>query len=881
MENAKTAAPAAYSGPKTLFQLLVLMAKRLIKSLKWRLIFMVLTFVLVFVVHTYLMVVVNDTLRIVENNRVMSMILNLATTGLSKLQATGRSINAMLFWMMASTVVFGTIARLLAFGFKQFFLDLAEMFNHLLHLGGEQGRAKAIPYPMIGFALAMLAGIFVLNNAVCLLMAIFLLFEASQRDKSFLLLCLTLTKSDLQRLFRVKQKKMFNLDHFSIFVWGLILGLLLSGLIPPVIFGQKLVSTILKIVIFAAILTIFGLNKAKKKTAAQIVLFLVIAAGFAFLKKANVMADDTGWTESGRNIQGWLRNSGTPTALMLSLSPALLSSLANILGPMFPGFMRDLIKNPNMNPYEYIRTHLTPEQFAAVRDLTQQRHAESVEQLIAQNSNMAFIGDFLEGVYNDVTELGQAYLDFRHTLEVDLPAYLLENPLEALNNSSQFVQGVGQAIGNLGQEALSVIQDLVRDPAILSETLGLTAAELANDPIGSGHKVAQALYEMSGLKDIVECTDPNKSAVDRAGLYAMGVIKMYGLIDGAGTVADVSRAGLNRLSTLADDVIKAAGGKGGQRMTAEELQRLFYGLERTRLGQKTAGEFVDAIKAGSSGDDLMQRIVNIQQDRSAMRALNEAAKHNDDVARAIQQYNQRLGQVFDSVDEKVRQQIAQRLGVNPQDVKILAPSNTSQSIKIGFDRDVTVRVYGHDLHPDDWGDIYRQTLANKTSQYFPTGTTPEEIARRLDHALTNKFSPEAYGASESAMRRAVDRQAHLLADPEQVGQAITYKGMEHFNEASHLRLTNPMRYEDEVAEGMRQIVKQWDNQVTPAAEYYNASIQTTKLQQAVNIMQDVRAGTPTIEIERALSALGYTKEQVALDVGKQFEMIVKLGRQIQ
>ena len=324
-----------------------------------------------------------------------------------------------------------------------------------------------------------------------------------------------------------------------------------------------MVSTVVKILIFLAIVVITSLNQAKKKTAAKVILFLSLAAGLVVLKKMNVWADDSGWSESGRNIRGWLANSGTPTALMLSLSPALLSSLANVLGPMFPNFMLGLIKNPNMNPYEYIRNNLTPEQFAEVRALTEQRHQQSVEQLLAENSNTNFIKDFLSGVYNDVTELAQAYADFRHTLEVELPQYLAENPLEALNNSWQFVRGVGGAVGDLASEGINILRDLARDPGILLATMEMTASDLVNDPIGSGQKVVSTLYEMSGFQDIVNCMDPNKSATERAGLYAMGVIKMYGLIDGAGTVADTSRVALNRLSTYADDLIRAAGGTPG------------------------------------------------------------------------------------------------------------------------------------------------------------------------------------------------------------------------------------------------------------------------------------------------------------------------------
>ena len=880
MQTPAMSGVVVHQGPQTLFQLFLMLFQRFLKGFKWRILFGLLSFVVVFVVHTYLMVVVNDTLRIVENNKLMSMILNLASGGLSKAMARERTINVMIFWMVLSTLVFGTIGRWIAFGIKQFFLDLWGMLILLFHLRSGKSGSRSLPLALIGFGLAMIASIFVLNNAVCILLAIFLFLTVSQREKSFLVLVMTLAKSDAQRLFRIKNKKQFNIDNFAIFVWGLILGFLISGLIPPAIFGKTIVSTVVKVMIFVAIIVIGSLNSAKKKTAVQLLLFLLTVAGFILLRKANVLADDTGWTESGRNFQGWIRNSGTPTALMLSLSPALLSSLANVLGPMFPGFMRDLLKNPNTNPYEYIRTHLTPEQFDQVRQLTQQRHQEGVDKILAENTSIGFIKDFFEGVYNDVKELSQAYIDFKQTLEVDLPRYLAENPLEAFNNSMNFVRGVGQAVSGLGNEALEIIKDLARDPSIISETLGMTASELVNDPVGSGQKVAQTLYEMSGLKEIVECTDPNKSAVDRAGLYAMGVIKMYGLIDGAGTVADVSRAGVNRLAGMADDLIKSSGGQGGQRMTAQELQRLFIAQERRQMGEAFANDFVRTVKSGGSEDDIVQRIMNIQQDRSAMRALNEMARNSDEAAAAVRAYNQRLSQIFNKVDREVAEDLSTKLACSSDDIQVVAATNKTGQIKVGFDRDITIRINGRDIPPEQWADIYKEKLFNNTSQYFPPSATQESILQKLDHALTDKFHPEAYGSNERALDLAVNKQAHLIADPEQVGQAITYKGMKHFDEAAQIQQLNPIRYEDEISEGMRQLTKQWDNQVTPAAQYYNATIESTKLRQAIDIMKGVNSGAPTVEIERALQAIGYTKEQVALDLGKQFEMIVKLGRQI-
>jgi hypothetical protein len=308
---------------------------------------------------------------------------------------------------------------------------------------------------------------------------------------------------------------------------------------------------------------------------------------------------------------------------------------------------------------------------------------------------------------------------------------------------------------------------------------------------------------------------------------------------------------------------------------------LHAGLQRTAAGQQIADDFVRAMQSGGqSSDDIMQQIINLQQDRSAIRALNEMARNSDEAAAAVQAYNQRLQQIFGNVDKQVLDDLATRLHCDPSDLWMPPASNQSAQIKIGFDRDITIRLNGRDLSPGQWDDLYRQRLFENTRQYFPDGVTADDVMQRLDHTLTNKFHPEAYGADETALNLATSRQAHMIADAEQVGNAITYKGMKHFDEAAKFRTLDPLRFEDEISEGMRQLTKQWDNQVMPAAQHFNASVQSSRLNQAIDIMKNVNNGVPTVEIERALQAIGYTKEQVALDLGKQFETIVKLGRQI-
>jgi hypothetical protein len=182
------------------------------------------------------------------------------------------------------------------------------------------------------------------------------------------------------------------------------------------------------------------------------------------------------------------------------------------------------------------------------------------------------------------------------------------------------------------------------------------------------------------------------------------------------------------------------------------------------------------------------------------------------------------------------------------------------------------------LTPDQWEKEYANSLFDKTKDYMPKGTNADNILDKLDHTCTDKFHPESYGSSETAVDKIMSGNTHLIQDPQQVGQAITYKGTKHFAEADAIRAVNPAGAENEVAEGMRQLTKQYTNQVEAAANHYGTGMDS-KLQQAIKIMDGINNGQTPIEVEKALkSALGMTKDDVASQLGQQFEYIVKTGR---
>jgi len=859
--------------PRTLFQLGLQLLQRFVKGLIWRFVFSIVMFIVVFIVHTYLMVVVNDTLRVVENNKILSMILHLVPTKpQTATQSRINMLNIYLFWMLISNIVVGTIVRIIAFGIKVFVNDIKDVVMLLFKSIFAKIGSPSLTNILAGSVMGILAGIFVFNNAMCVILAIFLFLSISQKEKSFIVLVMTLTKSDLQRLFRKKEREPLDIKVFSIIVIGISLGLAISGLIPDDIFGKSAVSTVLKVIIVVAFILLGGLN-AVKKGSGSFAVFLFTLVGFLLLSDNSVFADDSGWSESGRNLNGWLKNGGTPTALKLGLSPAILSSLANLLGPMFPGFMKDLLKNPNTNPYEYIRNHLTKDQFSKLKDKVQDYHKMQIDAAKADaeayNSTLGILGNMFEGCGRDFAEIGKAGADFAKTLIVDVPTYVWNNYNEAMLNTGEFIGQCGEVIKGLGKEAYEIAKDVLNHPEILTDTLKLSANEILDDPVGSAKKVAEKIYEMTGLKDIIESTDPNKNVLDRAGLYAMGVIKMWGAVEGAGSIADLTKAGASKLAGLADDLVKAAGGKT-PKLTADELKRLFIYKQSQEAGEKITKDFVKSLSKGNINEEqLMQKVINLKGDRNALKALNELKDTNPG---AIEAFNKNLKKVYDKVDDATKEALAKKLGCKADDLTIYNPTNKSVDIKAGFDRDITIRLNGKDVPSSKWESIYKEKLYGETKQYFPKGTSADDVMEQLDHTCTDKLNVESYGSSESALESVLKGKTYEIKNAQQVGDAMSYKGLKHFNKADDIMKINPIKAENEIKEGMRQITKQWDKQIRNITKEFGIK-PDPNLEKAIKIMEKADFTSP-VEVEKALQAIGYTKEEVAKQVGTQFEKMV-------
>ncbi|MCB1230869.1 MAG: hypothetical protein KDN19_11410, partial [Verrucomicrobiae bacterium] len=337
-------------------------------------------------------------------------------------------------------------------------------------------------------------------------------------------------------------------------------------------------------------------------------------------------------------------------------------------------------------------------------------------------------------------------------------------------------------------------------------------------------------------------------------------------------------------------------------------------------------------------------------------AIWEINRNADDATKRAM--NEEMRKVYDETDQRTKKDLADRLNaeqkkrieaaekagnhelakllkeapeIKPDDIEVFNPTNPTAEVKVGADRDVTMRVkpsagqivkvpqpgnpskqvagrvnadgtvtvrgsdgkdvqvkapdidVPHSMLKEAYEKNFYETVTGKKA----SEASPEDVsnlAKEYDQACTDRLHPEAYGSRPEDLDTAMHHPDRDFSDPEQVGQAASYKGQEKFKEAEdQWKAGKYKEAESSMAEGMRQMTKQWKNQVLKrrdavAGPPRNANLPPidSKLQKAVSIMDDVVAGKISpADAEGMLLKLGHTPISVANDVGKQLEMLQK------
>ena len=392
-----------------------------------------------------------------------------------------------------------------------------------------------------------------------------------------------------------------------------------------------------------------------------------------------------------------------------------------------------------------------------------------------------------------------------------------------------------------------------------------------------------------------------------------------------------------------------------KRPTTEERNQAWKDAQR--IGKQKVAEFQQTLQQGSA-EEKRAAALEIQADKQALWEINRSA---DDATK--QAMNAEMQKIYTETDQRTKIDLALELNaqrqrriaeaekagnqnlvallksapeIKPDDISVFNPTNPSATIKVGADRDVTMRyppqpgdivrvevLNGHKPSTFQYGrvnadgtvtaknaageevhiqpdpvDVPHQTLKKAYEKHFyetatgqkapPSSKAVEDFAKRHDQACTDRLHPESYGRFTSDLETAMHGPGSNFSDSEQVGQAMSYKGQERFKDAETFRNSGDhLRAETELAEGMRQMTKQWNNQVInrrTTAQDLNKNLTLppvdAKLQKAIDIMNEVGSGKTTpAQAELNLQQLGYTPSDVAHDVGKQVELLQKLVTQ--
>ncbi|MCX8117439.1 MAG: hypothetical protein N3G78_05870 [Desulfobacterota bacterium] len=561
------------------------------------------------------------------------------------------------------------------------------------------------------------------------------------------------------------------------------------------------------------------------------------------------------------------------------------------------------------------------EKLAEIRE--KQAELERIEQL---RERLAQLERQRELDNSFATQLSETWKNYSEGVNRDLDALPGELKKMALDTARMVRDTTGKAITELtdidnyravGQAAVetakqlilhpvdSAVQvgDAVKDAATLAKNM---AAGIASDPVG----FAESMVGLDNWKKVLDPNVPIGERVSRA---------LYGAVDtalnfasgGTKAAAQSMEAGVDALKAVdqATDAAKAIKGTEAIADTARLTPRLedsarLQAWEAGRLaGQQKADRLAEAIKSGDAGE-IKQALVECQKDKHAIQALNRG---DDSLKTAYNEHMKKL--ITDDVDKTVREKIAQRYGLNPEDVEIVKPTNPTGKVKIGSDLDYTVRVkakpgefvadperpgqfikvkagdtYMKDVPIKDAREIYNRELYSKvTGEPIPTDpkkfgafqARADQLAHEMDHVAGHRVGAESYGASQQDLEVVLQKSGGRFTDPNQVGMVATYKSTHLYQQAEEIAKVNPAKAEELIAEGMRQTTKQYKNLIeTRLDALQSKGIEVAvdpRLTKAVEILKQVETkGMSPAEAEALLrSQLNLSKDDVANMLGGQ------------
>ncbi len=278
--------------------------------------------------------------------------------------------------------------------------------------------------------------------------------------------------------------------------------------------------------------------------------------------------------------------------------------------------------------------------------------------------------------------------------------------------------------------------------------------------------------------------------------------------------------------------------------------------------------------------------LEIQQDKNAMSLLeNYSDSSLNNTRKNFTAETQRLSH---SAEFEVKYEIAKEYGVPINDIKTLNASASSKEAmkngtKITFDHDTTF-YYENPKTKEVWYFNQKQTEELYNRKYFEAAKDFEaaeqsfanRFAKKADQTVVQSdFHPESYGTDNFKVLIDPDSGAKALPDPNLVGDAMTYKCNEWYQQGMK-ELANPGTATSgisKIREGCRQCYKQYKNYLAPR-DLTRAGINggqkiPKEFHKYMEILDNmnVNKGGSVVNAKRELEALGTTFEEVFQQLG--------------
>ncbi len=265
--------------------------------------------------------------------------------------------------------------------------------------------------------------------------------------------------------------------------------------------------------------------------------------------------------------------------------------------------------------------------------------------------------------------------------------------------------------------------------------------------------------------------------------------------------------------------------------------------------------FQKILKDGTP-QQIQKAAVELNSDPLAKDILNRV--DNPAANKLKESFNKAMKPVKQATRAGVKQRVADKLGVKPEDVTIFEatnPKNPGDPSKLPQDWDVTVRVKGKDIKTENVESIVHEEFykAAGGKETFGENSSPAKVGKQQGVEVTHSKHPEAFGsnAKEGEAILKGDK-TKPIRDPQGLSETLKYKGNKPRTEGT---------LEGEF-KGNYETVKGFDKQVKPRVEGQGGRI-PDKVQEGIDIMRDgLKKGKSPDQIKSELAEIGETPESI-------------------